>query len=1533
MTESSSHVLIPKEQQRLIQMLDYLESWDRLNRTPTFDVIDHQGGLVIWESDLQGLKGIHLRPADASGDIWLQVERLFATKPPAPPSEITPWVVVSDIPDVPPSYLESIPDPDKKDPLLLFEDQEGLEAVFEAYKAGPWQKWADAEKPRRQCIALYERLFNLLQTIETEGSESAMELVWGMGVALWLKDGRRIRYPIVSRLVEIDPVGVDMSLRIRVRTVPPILETDVFAALEIPNLAAYEKSARRVLENPEIEINPFDESTFGQILADAVSKLAHGARVWDKKEQESLKIPSLSNDLTITNTWVLFSRRKGTNFLIEDIRRLKKAVEDEKELEGAAKILVQDLAGEVPEMRQRQWLGLSSSSLSIEGILSEEPESTVDQQLLYFPKPFNNEQVQIIDRLENSNGVVVQGPPGTGKTHTIANVICHYLAQGKRVLVTSKGEPALSVLREKLPKAVQNLTVSLLTSERDGLKQLEQSVSKISTEISNLNKAELKKDIDHDHKRIDVLHSKIMSIERELGVWAKKNINPVPPSLDSLRPHELAKYVLENQETFSWFPDQFDDGKDHDLRFTSDDISRLQSARSVVGGNIIYSKTPLPEVETLPTSTRIAELHAELQHFDSLTAAIEEQSLSAIRVANGALVEAAILLRDELLVCADFEKDLLGDWAKWVKKNFHVGRNPMHAFTVVQTITAELADLVQNRKQFFGVEVNWSEEWDSDEELLLAIKNAALEKAPFGDSWSDWAVDFVGLTPATRKLARERFNSITLNGRAPKEVNDWKWVEALARLRRNSKPILVRWNSLRAESPVPELPIDPIEGLRVAEQMLERMENIKNVVTCLHPSIELHYNSVFKDPLNQHLLDDPEGMRRLAGALDVRVKRYQLQAARKTLADLKVLFRGVDLPVFNSFTIFLENKLGQSSISLKEIEDLWQPLLDDLSALHALKGYFSTIEDVCSLIKESGAVNWAEKLSSEPDQKGSFNWTPDNWDQAWKWSRQFGFIKSIDNRQHMQDLSEQRFKLQGDLSKAYSGVIEKLTWMKLRETLDKDAGLMPALQSYMNAIQSIGAGTGVRAPRFRRDARNAMSKAHLAIRCWIMPHWRVSESLPSDLGIFDLVIVDEASQSDLWALPAILRAKRILVVGDDKQVSPTVFAQETDILQLHSRFLRDLPFGADLTPDKSLYDFAKVAFATNQVELREHFRSVEPIINFSNSLCYNGNIRCLRVPTANERITPPLVDVFVKNGRRAGVDKANINEAKAIVEEIRSLVSDPAFKGKSIGVVSLIGKKQAALIYQLLSNEIGIEKMLEHSIHCGDASNFQGREADIVFLSLVSCKETVTPHGFTGIEATQRVNVAASRARDRLYLYRSFERSDLSPADKLRAALLDHFAAPLQRDPEKKGRERCESDFERAVFDRLHEAGYRITPQVPAGGYRIDMVVEGHYGRRLAVECDGDQYHAPDVWMRDLFRQRTLERAGWTFWRCWGSSFIQDPDACMQDLFNTLKKLEIEPLGSSDIDLSEIVHYREVIIPHAEEVDTDTNPLTQSASV
>jgi very-short-patch-repair endonuclease len=431
-----------------------------------------------------------------------------------------------------------------------------------------------------------------------------------------------------------------------------------------------------------------------------------------------------------------------------------------------------------------------------------------------------------------------------------------------------------------------------------------------------------------------------------------------------------------------------------------------------------------------------------------------------------------------------------------------------------------------------------------------------------------------------------------------------------------------------------------------------------------------------------------------------------------------------------------------------------------------------------------------------------------------------------------------------------------------------------------------------------------------------MSHAKVSESVPPEFGKFDLVIVDEASQSDLWALPAVVRGKKILVVGDHKQVSPDVgFISATRTQELRDRFLDDQPYKHEMTPEKSLYDLAARVFAAHQVMLREHFRCVPPIIAYSNRVFYESAIRPLRIPRATERIDPPLVDVYIGHGVRHG--KINQNEADYIAEEVERLLADEKFAGRTIGVVSLLGMEQAKLIDERVRARCDAAELYRRRFECGDAPTFQGSERDIMFLSLVVAPGNAT--ALSGLKFEQRFNVGASRARDRMYLVRSITAGELSELD-LRRTLLEHFAKPVVADKEEAEvlLDRCESGFEREVFKELTDRGFKVTPQVETGAYRIDMVVEGAGDVRLALECDGDEFHGPDRWPADMQRQRILERAGWTFWRCFASTWTLQKHRVLAELIDRMTAMGIEPLGA-DHRLPKLVEFRTVPAPLADD--------------
>jgi len=521
--------------------------------------------------------------------------------------------------------------------------------------------------------------------------------------------------------------------------------------------------------------------------------------------------------------------------------------------------------------------------------------------------------------------------------------------------------------------------------------------------------------------------------------------------------------------------------------------------------------------------------------------------------------------------------------------------------------------------------------------------------------------------------------------------------------------------------------------------------------------------------------------------------------------------------------------------------------------------------------------------------------TPSHWFKSWQWRRQNNYLKKINGGDYLKGLFQKRNSLDKELKTSFLELVKLKTHIKLH--LNMTDRIQSALMRFVSAVKKIPKTKNAKSgPRYRREAYNAMKDCYEGVPCWIMPTWRISESLPSQFGSFDLVIIDEASQSDCTALPALLRAKKILIVGDDKQVSPSAtFLTEEKIIQLKHNYLRSQPFGDLLLPGISLYDLANALFPSQRIMLQEHFRCVEPIIRFSMQF-YEEPLIPLRIPTASERLDPPLIDVYVPGGIRDEITKINEFEIDAILEEIKKITSNNKYQNRSIGVISLIGSQQASDIQSRLLDELGEEIYQKFKIVCGDSATFQGKEKDIIFLSMV-----VGPGQGVVLnkrEYKQRFNVALSRARDRMYLYRSIEESELTNESDLRLKVIRHFANPM---PHLKACddliELCESDFERDVYRRLVALGYNVIPQVKVGPYSIDLVVEGENDRRLAIELDGDKYHPPEKWMDDWRRQRTMERVGWKFWRCWGSNYILDPEGCINDLINTLKSIGISPLG------------------------------------
>ncbi|MFZ2627560.1 MAG: AAA domain-containing protein, partial [Rugosibacter sp.] len=417
-----------------------------------------------------------------------------------------------------------------------------------------------------------------------------------------------------------------------------------------------------------------------------------------------------------------------------------------------------------------------------------------------------------------------------------------------------------------------------------------------------------------------------------------------------------------------------------------------------------------------------------------------------------------------------------------------------------------------------------------------------------------------------------------------------------------------------------------------------------------------------------------------------------------------------------------------------------------------------------------------------------------------------------------------------------------------------------------------------------------------AVPVWVMPVSMIAENFDPRTTRFDVVIVDEASQADLNALIPVYLGSQVVVVGDNEQVTPLgVGKAQAGLQNLIKTMLLGIPNAHLFDYQISIYDIARQSFGGGAIRLVEHFRCVPEIIAFSNQLSYEGKIKPLRESNSTD-IKPACVGCRVDGIREGDTNKG---EARRIIDTIKAMIQHPRYAHKSMGIISMLGEPQALLIQSMLHKEVPGVEIEKRRIQAGISGEFQGDERDIMFLSLVDSavnEGPMTKKGEGAFESTKkRYNVAASRARDQMWVMHSFDPDLHLKSDDLRLRLLQHVRDPLaslRAYNQEVGK--TESPFERDVLKRLTDAGYRVKSQWQVGYFRIDMVVEG-VGKRLAVECDGDRYHPMEKLAEDMERQSILERLGWQFVRIRGSAFFRNPELAMRPVFDRLGELGIPP--------------------------------------
>ena len=413
---------------------------------------------------------------------------------------------------------------------------------------------------------------------------------------------------------------------------------------------------------------------------------------------------------------------------------------------------------------------------------------------------------------------------------------------------------------------------------------------------------------------------------------------------------------------------------------------------------------------------------------------------------------------------------------------------------------------------------------------------------------------------------------------------------------------------------------------------------------------------------------------------------------------------------------------------------------------------------------------------------------------------------------------------------------------------------------------------------------------------WAVTNLSIGSRIPLIPGLYDLAILDEASQCDIpSAIPIIFRAKRIGVVGDPHQLSHTARLSRTKDALLRKRHgLVKLEEQRFSYPDNSLYELFAQTNNIKPVFLRETYRSVESIADYSNQNFYGGRLRVatmadrLKIP---RNITPGIhwteVTSEIKSGGPSGCFAPQ--EIETVLDVVREILVQNRFEG-TLGIVTPF-RQQANRIKDQIYEEMPVEALRTADLIVDTAHGFQGDERDVMILSL--CAGPDMPRGSRAFlrETANLMNVSVSRARAVLHVV-----GNKSWAAQSGISHLESLASPPEKFTGKSHLIKSpwhphESPWEKILYDALMTKGLQSIPQYPALGRRLDLALvkkEGT-GLKIDIEVDGDRYHRnPDGSRKrdDVWRDIQLQGAGWRVMRFWVYQLREDLDKCVDKILN-----------------------------------------------
>lgn len=1433
-------------------------------------------GLVQWLGDLPDDTDLWLDSIGADTPL-LRLRKVVRTPPVEPPAIVRDWLL-------PPRWNDPSAEPALRPGLTS--DDSAISASFAEWLP-TWRAWSAAAVREESAQRVYRTVYQMYSDVQA--AAESKEAVLGVGCLAW----RRPTFGTARRHALTLPIKIDFDTDSGVL----VVRLDPESGRVAVELADFLDPAEVV--DPSLLSDVERELADGMGLLDrtAVSvlmrKLLHSLGPLAAYRDEDV-VGAATADPVGYFAPALILRSRGKRSMTRVLDSIADRIRVSRTVPSGLLNLVDPAYEPKPEP------------------VCDDGAIVRDGTDCFLPLPLNGVQLDILAHVDEFAHTIVQGPPGTGKTHTAAALITHLLAQGKRVLVTAHTDRALEEVRGKLRSEMRGLCVSVAGASRDDFDDLKRSMERIARESDNHNPVRATQTIAAVHTRIDTLISARVSVQDRLLALREREVHRHEFDgysgtltelttayradahrfdwIAGIEPAELTQVNADEVET--WRQLLLDPALDDpDVRVPDSITTRevppvaqfaqwagqLAAADGRVRGLVGAGTKPwIDAIETMPVNLRadtralVWRVERELGELSSSRDRWIRDAVADVSGGRAGTWHDRAQLLSELLPRADMALAQLG---------------------IVQVrVTGEHSALATLA------------------ESLLAHIHATGPLTVRADGSPKVGIG----TNRLVKQAAPLFESVRVDGRVPTtadQLTAFLRTEELERLLTHLEEV---WTGSAAGRSMGG------GSLRLAWHR-EHFQQLRRVLSCGADLVRVGRQlrmAGMVEPDWAH----PGARRALAASFDAADAIDQWSAAKQPIDALAAKLARLRFPQHTS------REVDELHAAVEHVDvDAYHRAHTRLTELNSLRGMFFRRQQLDSAMTRTPTLR-AAVIDTADDRRWPTRLAELSAARAWA---QLGVWLAERGNVDVNELFGQLDGIEQALRAASAELAVTKSW---NHAVGPDR-LTPAtrtdLRQYAQLVRRLGKGTGVHGDRRRADIRATMARCRSAVPVWIMPMYRVVEQLDIEQDMFDVVVVDEASQAGAEAVFLQYLAPRIVVIGDERQVSPSGIGIKVDaITGLAEQYIADDRYRASwVDPKRSLFDEAAMRFPS-RLRLVEHRRCVPEIIGFSNRIAYQKDA----VPLVPVRLygTDRLVPIRAEYVANAVSTPSNTNEAEAerIVARIVECLADPRYAGKTFGVISLLGAAQGELIWTKLMLAVAPEEVARRRLRCGDAADFQGAERDVIFLSMVKAPGPDTRLVARADEATiQRYNVAVSRAADQLWLFHSISLDQLhNPAD-LRYQLLDYCLSSVMAQPESVVTAPAgapedylvapfNSLFQQQVFNRIVARGFRVSPQYSVGNRTLDLVVIG--GRiRVAVECEGDQWEGADAYGATLAWQRDLQRCGWPFFRLPQSRFVVDSERSLEPLWALFREVGLTPVRGDEpaaLDPEPVIE-QDVVVP------------------